>query len=298
MEMSYQLKNDQLIIDFAEQGFYQGKRFDWSGFITGVTLRQGNHNFCVPESLVPGLGTGGAGLCNEFGIADPIGYEDAKVGELFPKLGVGLLTRVDEEPYQFHKEYPLIPYRQEVTQESSSKLCFTVFPQECRGYAVRLEKQIHIEDNRLILDYTLHNEGSKTISTTEYNHNFLGIDQHGIGPGYTLKFPFELVPEVDEEGSMDSLLFQGSEVNWNGTQDSWFYFRLQGVGQATEPQGWIWDLYHRESRAGVREISIYPVDSIAVWGEKHVISPEVFIKLNVAPGDSYSWSRIYEFYTK
>lgn len=294
--MGYQLKNEQLIVDIAERGHYRGTRFDWSGFITGVTLRQGNHSFCVPESLTPGLGTGGEGLCNEFGIADPIGYEETQPGEMFPKLGVGLLTRGDEAGYQFYKQYPVIPFRQEVIQDSASELSYTIYPQEYRGYAAQLEKRVRLEDHRLIIDYTLHNEGSKTISTTEYNHNFLGMDQRGIGPGCTLKFPFELEPEVDEEGSMDNMLFQGREIHWSGRQESWFYFRLRGAAQAYKPQGWIWDLYHSESRAGVREISTYTVDSIAVWGEKHVISPEIFIRLHVAPGEIYSWSRVYEFY--
>ncbi|MFD1908517.1 hypothetical protein ACFSQ7_37740 [Paenibacillus rhizoplanae] len=85
------LSNGVLTVEIAEVGAYGGTRFDWTGFITGVTLEQGGHTFCVPESLVPGQGTGGIGLCNEFGISRAIGYEDAAAGEWFPKFGIGLL---------------------------------------------------------------------------------------------------------------------------------------------------------------------------------------------------------------
>lgn len=87
--MAYYLKNDRLLVEIAELGeAYQGTRFDGTGIITGVKL-DGQHQFCVPESLTPGTGTGGIGICSEFGIKEAIGYEDTRVGEQFPKLGVG-----------------------------------------------------------------------------------------------------------------------------------------------------------------------------------------------------------------
>lgn len=81
--MGFQLRNEHLIVDIAAVGDYKGTRFDWSGFITGITMREGNHSFCVPESLKSGEGTGGSGLCNEFSLKEAIGYEDAPVGDSF-----------------------------------------------------------------------------------------------------------------------------------------------------------------------------------------------------------------------
>ncbi|GJM81015.1 hypothetical protein HMSSN139_35110 [Paenibacillus sp. HMSSN-139] len=76
--MAYQLQNEQLGVKIAELGeVYRGTRFDGAGFITGVELN-GRHQFCVPESLVPGSGTGGIGLCSEFGIKEAIGYEETR----------------------------------------------------------------------------------------------------------------------------------------------------------------------------------------------------------------------------
>jgi len=87
------LKNDRLTVEIARPGsIYTGTRFDWTAFITQVTLDQ-THTFCVPESDQPGQGTGGVGLCNEFGIEQAIGYDAAHPGECFPKFGIGLLVK-------------------------------------------------------------------------------------------------------------------------------------------------------------------------------------------------------------
>lgn len=108
--MSCRLSNGVLSVDIADIGEdYKGTRFDWTGFITQVTLEKGNHTFCVPESLKEGEGTGGSGLCNEFGISRAIGYDEAPIGGWFPKPGIGLLQKLDSQSYSFISEYPLTP---------------------------------------------------------------------------------------------------------------------------------------------------------------------------------------------
>lgn len=292
--MGFQLSNEHLIIDIAAIGDYQGTRFDWSGIITGITMRDGNHTFCVAESLVEGEGTGGIGLCNEFSLREAIGYVDTPVGGLFPKLGVGLLTRLDQGPYQFFRNYPLEPYRIEAEQENAQTMKFTVHPENCDGYAARLEKSISVEGNRLQIAYQLTNEGSRVIRTDEYNHNFFGIDGHQVGPEYALSFPFEIMPWSDEPETMDGVVIEGGVVTWAGKPDKPFYFHINGFESCSSD--WLWELHHRPSGVGVREMSSFPVSSAAVWGVGHVVSPEMFISIELAPGESKKWTRVYEFY--
>ena len=68
-----QIVSSRLAVEISEPGtLYRGARFDWTGFVTQVTLDQ-QHTFCAPEALPGGRGTGGMGLCNEFGIRQPLG---------------------------------------------------------------------------------------------------------------------------------------------------------------------------------------------------------------------------------
>jgi len=78
------LENGRLNVEIARPGsVYNGSRFDWTAFITKIVL-DNKYSFCAPESEIPGQGSGGFGLCNEFGINTPIGYDEAKPQEKFP----------------------------------------------------------------------------------------------------------------------------------------------------------------------------------------------------------------------
>src|SRR5512133_1768995 len=89
----WELSTDRLMVRVAKPGFtYRRTRFDWTGFVTDVML-DGQHTFTSVESPNPMEGAGGIGLCNEFGIHEPIGYDEAPKGGYFPKLGVGLLKK-------------------------------------------------------------------------------------------------------------------------------------------------------------------------------------------------------------
>lgn len=294
--MAYQLKNEHLSVEIAEPGAYRGSRFDWTGFITGITLLDGNHTFCVPESLIPGQGTGGAGLCNEFGIENALGYDDIGPGEPFPKLGVGLLTRLDDRKYEFFRDYPIHPFKVSVVRENEASLTFHSLPADCNGIAASLSKRLSVTGNRLEVEYLLRNTGTKEWSTEEYCHNFLGIDGHFIGTDYVLRFPFELSPTADEAKTLAGLSFNRGEVRFADRPTAPFYFRLPGFDGGQYP--WIWELLHEPSGTGVRELSQFPVSKAAVWGEGHVVSPEIFIKIELAPGEEKRWTRIYEFFAK
>ncbi|MDB5055964.1 MAG: hypothetical protein JWM44_4014 [Bacilli bacterium] len=292
---SQYLSNEELLVELAEIGDYQGSRFDWSGFITQVRLKAGNHTFCVFEKETSPFLTGGAGICNEFGLMEAIGFEEIGMGDYFPKLGVGLLKREDELKYAFYKAYPISPFSIEVTNNGQQSVQYVVQPKECNGYAAKLVKQLSIQGASLRIDYSLHNIGSKVIDTNEYTHNFIGIDGHSVGPDYCLKFSFPLELELMEKVYTPTiLLLSGNEVKWSKKPNHEFYCRLKGFPENQQVQ---WELTHTPSGVGVRETSSFPASMIAVWGASHVVSPEVFIHIHLNPGEVQSWTRTYDFFS-
>ncbi len=281
------LESNRLSVVFSSPGtFYTGSRFDWTGFITDITL-DGRHPFCVDESLVPGIGTGGRGLCNEFGIHEPIGYEEARVGECFPKLGIGLLKRTSEEEYRFWEPYEINPAPVEITSSANSISFLTRSPQ-CNGYGATLKKEFTVENNRMRVEYFLTNTGKKDLKTTEYIHNFLNIDGKGVGPHCLLSFSF--IPYGDNKPEV----FKVSEntISFKAVPDKEFYWALKGFeGSST----CSWSLIDQETGIGVKETCDFQALKVAVWGKAHVVSPEIFIELSVCPGETKSWTRSYEF---
>ncbi len=290
------IRSNRLKVEIAAPGsIYNRTRFDWTGFITQVTLDD-RHTFCVPEDYDPAAGTGGIGLCNEFGIEKSIGFDEALPGQAFPKLGIGLITRPDHEPYNFFRPYEIAqPFPIQIESESS-QVRFTVEPLECRGYAVRQTKTVQVDENCLHIHYQLENVGSRPIVTHEYCHNFVGIDRQPTGPGYRLQFPyplsFEKLPE-NHHHSLDVLQVQGPQIRWKSTPETPFYCRPLGYSKTSQPQ---WELIHEPGGVGMREYDDFPPVRVALWGAAHVISAEIFNDINIQPGQSQSWTRRYEFF--
>jgi hypothetical protein len=321
------LKSNRLSVEIAPPGTaYARTRFDWTAFITQVTLDSapagGGHAFCVPEDPDPTKGTGGIGLCNEFGIEQAIGYDDAQPGERFPKLGIGLLVRADEGPYTFMRPYEIGEHFPIQIETTDNEARFLVEPVDCRGYAARLTKTVTVQDATLTLAYQLENVGQKPIQTDEYCHNFMGIDGHLMGPEYILRLPYDVrfkdpppgmlrraLPGFLREILPDALLapvarllmrrmgqvlaVNGPEISLRETPQRPFYRRLVGYALTEQPQ---FELRHTPTGVGMREFDDFSPCRVAVWGTTHVISAEIFCPIDVQPGETQTWTRRYEFF--
>lgn len=293
--IGYILENDVLEVEVADIDFYRGSRFDRTGFITQVRLKDGNHTFCTEERLHTRQGSGGVGICSEFGIFTPIGYDSAGIGELFPKLGVGLLTRQVLGSYDFSSLYPVIQYDIKV-ETGYGGIQFQTEPKDCQGFAANLNKRISIDGASLTIAYELLNTGNKSIRTEEYTHNFMRIDEHDYGPDYRLTFSFPIeVENIEKVYTPQVLQVSSNEVRFNKVpqQDVYFNPSVPPVGS-----GLYWELIHEPSGVGVRETCTFPIEKLAVWGAAHVVSPEVFATIELDPGESQTWQRTFDFFIR
>lgn len=282
------ISSDRLAVEMLEPGskLYARTRFDWTGFITQVTL-DGAHTFCVPESPRPGEGTGGIGLCNEFGSSAPVGYDDARPGDYFPKIGIGLLKRIDDSEYSPFCKYPLQPFPIGV-ETARSSVTFTVDPVPVRGYAVRFVKVVTADGDRVLVDYTLENVGEKRIVTQEYNHNFVGIDDTPFGTDYELKFAFDPVPDSEPA----AFKVDGSAITWPAPPKKAYCHALKGFEGKRTP---FWELKLRTSGLAMREQPSFDWARCIFFGTPHLASTEVFVDIAIDPGDSQQWRREYSF---
>ncbi len=293
--MTFILKNELLTLEILNPGtVYTWPRFDWMGLISQVTYK-GRHTFCTTETRNPWRITKrGIGLSNEFGIERAVGYADCKTGERFPKIGVGLLLKKPEKNYRFFKNYNNHPFPFSTNRKNDS-LSFKAEALETRGYAVEYTKTITLTKNRFMVDYTLKNTGAKVISTNEYNHNFISINNEYIGPEYVLKFPFQLTPAaftvIIDPGAL--LRIRENRLAWKETPKKEFFIRRLNPGPLA---GGFWAVEHTGHKVGIKETCDFPIDLINLWGKKHVVSPEIFYKFTVSPGETASWRRVYEVY--
>lgn len=285
--IGYEIITERLKVTVVKPGIvYKGSRFDWTGIVTDITLA-GKYSFCVSESPVPLNGSGGLGITNEFGIHAPIGYDDAKTGDTFPKIGVGLLSKTSDESYNFFKPYEISPFPISVSQIENS-LIFTVEAVNARGYAAKYIKTLSVLSDSLEVKYFLENTGTKAIHTTEYCHNFVSINNKRINGDFALKFS----KPMEFETSSDILDIKGNEITWKYDAQDDFYCSTKELNVG---KGLSWTLSNQNEGISIsEEVDFAPLNA-AVWGCYHVASPEVFIGIDLEPGQNMSWSRKYTF---
>ena len=273
---------------------YKWSRFDWTGFI-GEVILDGEHRFCVTHSDANGEVMLGRGLCNEFGMHASIVRNPELKGDgsrKIPKIGVGLLPdNVNEREQEVPLE-EVIQFPKTYTQKDSS-ITFVTEPVDYEGYAVRLEKTISVDGNQLTIDYTLENTGSKVIDTEEYCHNFVRINDHKIGPEYQLETGLQMPEDMKAYKLSSAMVKTNKGLTWSETPEEVYFFRIEQ--DATVPS-YEWQLIHEPTGVGMKESGDFTPYLFAIWGLQGVVSPEVFVKIDLTPGESMTWQRRYEFF--
>ena len=149
-----QIQNSQLkaniLLPDAQLGFYRGTRFDWSGMAFQIT--KGKNTYLQGLKLFKNKGA--TGTAGEF--RDPLGYQISPEGEPFLKIGVGLLQS-DHKKYSCTSNYKLLKAGDwKITKEHDSIL-FEQSMSSKTGFAYHYQKELKLQGNRLIIDYTLKN---------------------------------------------------------------------------------------------------------------------------------------------
>jgi hypothetical protein len=293
--MSIVLKNSKLRIDIDKPGQnYRASRFDWTGKITQVTL-DNKYTFCTEETLEQELlNIRGRGLYNEFGINGALGYEECRPGKSFTKIGIGLLKKENELPYDFFKDYKVTPFKT-LYKSDSQYAIFVTYPTPCNGYAVELTKNISLNNSSFTVFYNLKNTGEKPVKTNEYCHNFLAVNRRVIDMEYKLHFPFNVEREkIKEFVDPDEVLqISHNDISWKATYKNQFFLGSLEGGKKVKAS---WALENSVLKVGIRESGNFVPEKINLWGNTHVVSPEIFIKIDLTPGKSMSWVREYEVY--
>jgi hypothetical protein len=160
-----------------------------------------------------------------------------------------------------------------------------------------LRRQWKVEATRLTCTTTLGNTGNHPLSTEEYIHNFLGfgtVSGPSLPVGATWKLDLgvathlsDLAEWVNPEGN---LLVQGTSLGWAGVPQREFFLSRVGV-----PTPSSWSLAHEELGVSVRESVDFAPTHFNLWGKGHVASPELFARVDVAPGGTWTTVRAWEF---
>ena len=294
------LENERLQITFTDPAAMTTPRFSHAGFITEVLLDQ-TYQFCMPEQIFTNRrNSHGHGLSGEFVL--PTG-ELAKCGEWFFKPGVGLVQQTaDFQRFNIFGTYDIQAFPVTVEQPSKDAIIFRQTGPSHNGYGAEIRKTYHLENNQLILDIEVTNTGSEPLDLSEYQHNFISLEQNQVGPGYVLELPCDknllkleqaTLRQGDEHPMESIVAVQGNEVHWIASAEDRILYHESYDIDAASPA--YWTLRHENSSVSVREEVDFIPSMIIVWSVEHCVCAELYYSTKLLPGDTAHWRRIWTF---
>src|SRR5262245_45054981 len=200
-----QLKVEMYLPD-PVNGFYKGARFDWSGIINSVEFA--GHTFYgrwfskidptvrdvsyKDDDILVSVNTSAMGPAEEF--QTPLGYDNAKQGDSFVKIGVGVLRKRDDTRYAFANVYDIVDHGKWTVNHTATSVEFTQeLDDKATGYAYLYKKTIRLIDDKpeMVIEHSLKNTGKLAIKSVLYNHNFTLFDRLPTAD-ITITVPYEI----------------------------------------------------------------------------------------------------------
>lgn len=294
------LENERLQITFADASELGSPRFDHTAWVTQVVLDQ-KYPFCTPEQLLSHRRTSnGMGLCGEFVLGTG---ELTKTGEWFFKPGVGLVKQTaDFKRFDIFGSYEVKPFP--VTIEHTDDQTITFFQKGTvwNGYGADIRKTYHVQDNQLILDIEVTNTGTESFELSEYQHNFVSLNQIPAGLGYQLTLPCDknlkqmehaTLRQEDEHPMPSAVYVQDHTVHWSESLDNRILYHESYEINADAPSGWT--LQHENCPLSLREETDFCPSMIIVWAVEHCICAELYQTVQLSPGEHTQWKRTWTF---
>ncbi len=287
-----------LYLPDAKKGYYRSSRFDWSGVIPCLTYK-GHSYFGVWFSQYdPMIADSITGPVEEFRSQDgALDYDKAKAGDLFVKIGVGVLRKPKDAPYQFMYKYPIVDNGKWTVHSKAREVSFRQQLNSPIGYAYDYEKTVMLDAHEpvLVLHHTLKNTGAKTIDTEVYDHDFFILDGAPSGPGMVVRFPFE--PKA--ETSLEPLAgIDGKQIIYHAELEPHQYVESYITGYSNSPKDY--DIVTEDTRTGVgvEQTGDNPLSRFNFWSPRTTICPEAYHHFVIPPGQTAKWDIRYRFYAK
>jgi hypothetical protein len=296
-EMSNGVIKLNLYLPDPEKGYYRGTRFDWSGVISQVEYQGHTYFDEWKDTHDPGVHDDIIGPVEEFRTdGSALGYEEAKPGESFVKIGIGLLEKADRPEYSFSYPYRIIKPGTWKVSRGENWIEFQQDFAEEGGWGYFYIKRISLAKDkpRFVIRHSLKNTGSKTIETSQYNHNFFAIDRQPIGKSYVLRFPFKVKAARDLRGIMET---RGNQLVFiEDLKSGSLFTEIEGFRNDAEDHRIT--ILNTKTGAGVRIKGDKPLSEFNFWTMPRTVCPEPYIKFSIAPGETEEWKTNYTFFVR
>ena len=272
----------------APEPYYRGTRFDRSGVI--LSLESSGHSFVGQWFLKydPYMHDAVSGPSEEF---TQIGYEDAKTGDTFLKIGVGVLRRDDAAYDRFHL-YEIADAGEMTVEHDESSATFRHLLKGIYDYSKKVEIPA---DGRLRITHGLQNLTDRDLECYVYCHNFFVLDGAFTGVGTRLEFPFR--PAGDWRAEYDCVGLAGKGIAFSRNLregESVFMGNLHPETNEFD-KGMAFSLSNTEKCLKVIGTCDRAADYSVFWANHEVACIEPYIPLRIPAGSIARWTLEYDF---
>ena len=287
-----------LYLPDPERGYYRATRFDWSGVI--ARLEYAGHNYFGQwfPKYDPKLHDAIMGPVEEFRTGDSaLNYAEAKAGETFVKIGVGVLRKPEEKGYGTYKTYEIVDGGKWTVKTAADSVEFTQqVTDPASGYAYLYRKTVRLTPGKpqMVLEHSLTNTGKKVIDMNVYDHNFLMIDGRPIGPDVAVRFPFEITGAGPMNGLAEA---RGRRIAYLKTLEEGQTASTAIAGFGPTPADYDIRVENAAAGAGVRITGDRPLARVFFWSIRATACAEPYIESRIDPGREFTWRIAYDFYT-
>jgi hypothetical protein len=296
-----------------QKGYYRGTRFDWSGVINSLAYE--GHDYYGPwytktdpnvidfvfdgADIVAGPCSAIMGPVEEFSSKEKaLGYDEAKAGGTFIKIGVGVLRRPDEGNYNPYRLYDIIdPGKWIIRPEKDSVEFIHELKDPDSGYGYTYAKTIRLVKGKpeMVLRHSLRNTGRRRIDTSVYDHNFLVLDKQPIGPDFTITVPFEIKTERPPDKRLAEV--RGKRFVFLKTLEGQETVAASFSGFSSSAADYNITIENSKVEAGMKITGDRPLSEEHLWSIRSVLAMEPYIHMVVEPGKQFTWTYTYSYYT-
>lgn len=297
----------------SDKGFYRGTRFDWSGVIRSLEFN--GHNYYGPwftktdpdvidfvfkgADIVAGPCSAITGPVEEFSSHDKaLGFDAAKPGGTFIKIGVGVLRRPDNKAYNPYRLYEVVNGGKWTIRTTDHSVEFTQdLSDPSSGYGYRYTKTIRLTNGKpeMILEHTLENTGQRAIETSVYDHNFLVLDQQPIGPDFVVTVPFAIHAEREENAKLARI--DGGQFTYRENIEGRETVSAEFSGFGETASDYKITIENHKAGAGMQITGNRPLSKENLWSIRSVLAMEPFIEMSIEPGKTFAWQYDYTYYS-
>lgn len=264
---------------------YDRTRWCHTGFIQDVWCKGIKFSEYERNRHGEQLTSEGGGLCCQF---VPISPEGAIPGKLTLLPGVG--SGIYQVPNEAQDRLDIKEHFDIKVSYTADRAVFETQTPTVDGFAYSETREIKLVGSEIIEKVTFTNNGEREIHTQEYCHNFLSLAGEEISPDYTLEFPAAAPPEDFQSNAM---IYRDNHFTFLRHPDKACYFDDKINIKSCDEYFWI--MKTKKSKAFCYEKVDFTPARVSVWSDYYTLCPEIFVAIDLAPGETTSWQRTWGF---